>query len=37
MCNRFYKYLIEEEILYQKQFSFQAGHSKDNSIVKLVD
>lgn len=36
MHNCLYKCLIEENILSQKQFSFQALSSKDYATVKLV-
>ena len=31
------KYLIENDILYSKQFGFQNGHSTDHAVVQLVD
>ena len=31
------KYLIENDILYSKQFGFQNGHSTDHALVQLVD
>ena len=37
MYNRLYKYLLDHEILYPKQFGFQAGHSTDHAILQLVD
>ena len=37
MYNCLYKYLQENNILYEKQFSFQGGHSTSNTIVQLVD
>ena len=37
MYNRLYKYLIENNILYSKQFGFQNGHSTDHAVVQLVD
>ena len=37
MYNRLYNYLIENNILYSKQFGFQNGHSTDNAVVQLVD
>ena len=37
MYNRLYKYLIENNILYSKQFGFQNGHSTDHTVVQLVD
>ena len=35
--NHLYKYLIENNILYSKQFSFQNGHSTDHAVVELID
>ena len=35
--NRLCKYLVEQKVLYKKQFGFQTGHSADHAIVKLVD
>ena len=37
MYNRLYKYLIENNILYSKQFGFQNGHSTHHDVVQLVD
>ena len=37
MHNRLYKYLIENNILYSKQFDFQNGHSTDHAVLQLVD
>ena len=37
MNNRLYKYLIENNTLYSKQFGFQNGHSTDHAVVQLVD
>ena len=37
MYNRSYKYLIENNILYSKQFDFRNGHSTDHALVQLVD
>ena len=36
MCNRLYKYLKENNILYEKQFGFQSRHSTNGAIVQLV-
>ena len=36
MYIRLYKYLIENNILYSKQFGFQNGHSTDHAVVQLV-
>ena len=35
--NRLYKYLIENDILYSKQFGFQNGHSTDHAVLQAVD
>ena len=32
-----YKYLIENNILYSRQFGFQNGHSTDDVVVQLLD
>ena len=37
MYNRLYKYLIENNILYSKQFGFQNSHSTDHAVVQIVD
>ena len=37
MYNHLYKYLKENNILYEKQFGFQSGYSTNNAIVQLVD
>ena len=37
MYNGLYKYLIENNILYEKQFGFQNGYSSNDAIVQLVD
>ena len=37
MYNRLYKYLIESNILYSKQFDFQNSHSNDHAVIQLVD
>ena len=36
MYNRSYKHLIENNILYSKQFFFQNGHKTDHPVVQLV-
>ena len=33
MCNRLYKYLTDNSILYKKQFCFQTGHSTEHAII----
>ena len=37
MYNCLYKYLKENNILYEKQFSFQSRYSTNDAIVQLVD
>ena len=37
MYNRLYKYLLDSNILYKKQFGFQEGHSTNHAILQLVD
>ena len=37
MYNHIYKYLKENNVLYQKQFSFQSGYCINDAIVQLVD
>ena len=37
LYNRLYKYLIENNISYSKQFGFQNGHSTDHAVVQLAD
>ena len=37
MYNRLYKYLKENNILYEKQFGFQSGYSTNDAIFQLVD
>ena len=37
MSNRLQKYLKDQNILYDKQFGFQTGHSTDHAIAQLVD
>ena len=36
MYNRLQKYLKDQNILYDKQFGFQTGHSTDHAIAQLV-
>ena len=35
--SRLQKYFKDQNILYDKQFGFQAGHSTDHAIRQLVD
>ena len=37
MYNRLYDYLVQNNILYNKQFGFQNGHSTDHAVIQLVD
>ena len=37
MCNRLYKFIVENNILYQKQFGFQNAHSIEHAILQLVN
>ena len=37
MYNRLYKHLINNNILYKKQFGFQENHSTDHAVIQLVD
>ena len=37
MYNRLYKFLVENNIFYQKQFDFQNAHSTEHAILQLVN
>ena len=37
MYNRLYKHLLNNNILYKKQFGFQENHSTDHAIIQLVE
>ena len=37
MYNRLYLYLTENNLLYNKQFGFQKGHSTDHAVVQLAN
>ena len=37
MYNRLYKFLVENNILYQKQFGFQNAHSTEHVILQSVN
>ena len=37
MYNRLYSYLTENNILFNKQFGFRAGHSTGHALLELVD
>ena len=37
MCNRLYKNITENNLLYWKQLGFQKGHSPEHAILYLVE
>ena len=37
MYNRLYKYLLDSNILYKKQFGFEEGHSSDHVVLQFID
>lgn len=37
MYNRIYDFLIENNILYEKQFDFQSEHSTEQATLQLSD
>ena len=37
MYNRLYNYLLEHNLLYEKQFGFQASNSTEHAVIQLVD
>ena len=37
MYNRLYKFLVVNNILYEKQFGFQNAHSTEHAILQLVN
>ena len=37
MYNRLYRHLLNDYILYKKQFGFQENHSIDHAIIQPVD
>ena len=37
MYNRLYKFLVENNILYQKQFGFLNAHSTEHAFLQLVN
>ena len=37
MCNRLYKHITENNLLYWKQFGFQKAHSLEHAILHLVE
>ena len=36
MYKRFYKYLLQNNILYEKQFGFQASKSTEDAIIHVI-
>ena len=36
MYGRLYKYLLENNYRYEKQFGFQAAHSADHAVIQLI-
>lgn len=37
MCNRVYKHLNENSLLFKNKFGFQKIHSTEHAIIQLVD
>ena len=37
MYNCFYKHLLNDNVVYKKQFGFQENHSTDHAIIQIVD
>ena len=37
MYNRLYKFLVENNILYKKQFGFQSADSTEHAVLQLVN
>ena len=37
MYNQLYYYLVQNKILYKKQFGFQNKHSTDHAVIQLTD
>ena len=37
MYKRLLNYLSEHNLLYQKQFGFQQGHSTEHAVMQLID
>ena len=37
MYNRLYAYLAENNILFNKQFGFGAGHSTEHALLELIE
>ena len=36
MCNRLYKYLLQNNLFYEKQFGFQASNSTEHAVIQLI-
>ena len=36
MCNRLYKYLLRNNLLYEKQYRFQASNSTEDVVIQLI-
>ena len=36
MYNRLYKYLLQNNLLYEKQFGFQASNSTKHAVIQLI-
>ena len=36
ICNRLYKYLLQNNIFYGKQFEFQASNSTEHAVIQLI-
>ena len=37
MCNKLYKSITENNLLYYKQFGFQKGHSPEGAVLQVVE
>ena len=37
MYKRLFNHLSEHNLLYQKQFGFQQGHSTEHAVMQLID
>ena len=36
MYNRLYKYLLQNNLFYEKQFEFQASNSTEHAVIQLI-
>ena len=36
MYNRLHKYLVQNNLLYEKQFGFQASNSTEHAVMQLI-